>query len=182
MSYSAKVVVKSATANLVRELIDAEPRKTQEQIAIETGFLRSNVLTMIKQGRTRLPLDKIGPFCKSVGVSPNKLLRTALSEYEPELGRLIGEIYSVPMFDGIEPILDTLNAALSEAVQAAKDSYRVEATDGHDLIQSLRLTGELNLEPEKLVGLKRYIKSNMVVIKAGDDVISPIGTPTNSPS
>lgn len=40
--------------------------KTQAQIARECGLPKPNVVSMIKNGQTRLPLDRLAAFAKSV--------------------------------------------------------------------------------------------------------------------
>ena len=42
--------------------------KTQAQIAQECGFARPNVVSMIKLGRIRLPLNRLGAFARSIEV------------------------------------------------------------------------------------------------------------------
>lgn len=175
----ASVVVKSATADVVREMIDSCHTKNQEQIAIETGFTRSNVLTMIKQGRTRMPMDKIDAFAKACGRPPEKLLRTALREYQPELAHCIGQVFNTPMFDGFEELIETFNAAITEAISDAKDSHRSVANDEQEMKQVLRLNGELDTSAEKLRSLKVWIKKNMVTIVAGGQTVPKIATETN---
>src|SRR5262245_9342616 len=68
--------------------------KSQRQIADEVGYDRPNVITMIKQGRTKLPINKVGPFAKALGVDPVHLLRITMSEYMPDtwatIEKLIG--------------------------------------------------------------------------------------------
>ena len=58
--------------------------KTQRQIATECGFENANVITMFKQGNTRLPLNRIGPLAKALEVDPVHLLRLAMREYLPD--------------------------------------------------------------------------------------------------
>jgi hypothetical protein len=71
--------------------------KAQKDIASEIGYDKPNVLTMIKQGKTKLPLTKIGPIAKAIDADPAYLLRLALTEYVPETwsaieGLLPGEL------------------------------------------------------------------------------------------
>lgn len=61
--------------------------KTQRQIAQEIGYENPNVITMFKQGKTRLPVYKVPVVASSLGVDPTDLLRIVLSEYEPEIGQ-----------------------------------------------------------------------------------------------
>lgn len=59
--------------------------KSQRDIAIEAGFDSPNMVTMLKQGKTKLPLGKVGLMAKALETDPVMLLKMALSEYYPEL-------------------------------------------------------------------------------------------------
>lgn len=59
--------------------------KTQSQIALEAGFPRSNIITMFKQGRTKVPIRKVPALAKALGIEPVVFLRVVLNEYQPEL-------------------------------------------------------------------------------------------------
>lgn len=170
-SRQARVVIKSETADLVRQMIDAQDRKNQEEIALETGFVRANVLTMIKQGRTKMPLDKIEAFAKSCGQKPDKLFRTALREYNPEVARMVGRIQKVPMFEGAEEIIDILNTAVTEALSEAKKEHRGAAGSAADMAQVLRLNASLDLDKAKALALKKFIKTNLVKVMAGSEEV-----------
>jgi hypothetical protein len=69
--------------------------KSQIAIAQETGFEKPNIITMIKQGKTKLPLDKIGKFAKAIEVDPVHLLKLCMSEYWPdtwvEMQKIVGQ-------------------------------------------------------------------------------------------
>lgn len=172
MARQARVVVKSKTADLVREWIDSHHTKTQDDIAIETGFTRSNVLSMIKQGRTKMPFDKIEPFAKACGRDPEELLKTALREYAPELARLIGRVQGVPMFEHGEVIIDTFNTAITEVIEEARAAHKEAAQNEVEQQQATRLNAQLNLEASRLSELKKFIKRRMVQVVSGDDVVS----------
>ena len=58
--------------------------KKQYEIALEAGFDSPNVITMIKQGKTKLPINKIGVMSKALEIDPVYLLKLCLSEYQPE--------------------------------------------------------------------------------------------------
>lgn len=57
--------------------------RLQKQIASDAGFDSANMITMIKQGQTKLPLDKVGPLAKAIGADPVQLLKMCLAEYCP---------------------------------------------------------------------------------------------------
>lgn len=63
--------------------------KSQIEISSDVGYPKPNVITMFKQGKTRLPINKIPAFAKSLGVDPVHFLRIAMSEYMPETWEVI---------------------------------------------------------------------------------------------
>lgn len=168
----ARVVVKSETADLVRQMVDDQVDKNQDEIARETGFTRSNVLTMIKQGRTKMPLDKIEAFAKACGREPDRLFRTALREYNPDVARLVGKIYKTPMFEGAEEIVNAFNTAFTEALTEAKKQHRDAASTPGETAQALRLNATLDLTAPKKTALKKFIKVNLVKVMAGSDEVA----------
>lgn len=73
----------SQVALLVTEQIRIIGKK-QLEIAEEAGFENPNVITMIKQGRTKLPLGKVGLVAKALEIDPMYLLKLCIEEYQPE--------------------------------------------------------------------------------------------------
>ena len=47
-----------------------ESGKTQKEIATEIGYDAANVITMLKQGITKLPLNTDGPIAGQLNVDP----------------------------------------------------------------------------------------------------------------
>jgi transcriptional regulator with XRE-family HTH domain len=64
-------------------LIELSP-KSQRQIATEIGYPKANIITMFKQGTTRVPYEKIPALARALGVDPAEMLRRAVREYAPE--------------------------------------------------------------------------------------------------
>lgn len=58
--------------------------KTQRQISEECGFDNPNIITMFKNGLTKLPINRIAPLAKALDVDPAHLLRLVMNEYMPE--------------------------------------------------------------------------------------------------
>jgi len=58
--------------------------KTQSEICADIGYSKPNIITMFKQGRTRVPLDKIGPLSWALGVDGRDFFEKVLYEYMPE--------------------------------------------------------------------------------------------------
>jgi AraC-like DNA-binding protein len=66
--------------------------KTQRQIAEECGFEHPNVITMFKQGLTKLPINRIGPLAKALDADPVHLLRLVMLEYMPDTWQTVEDI------------------------------------------------------------------------------------------
>ena len=58
--------------------------KTQRQITGEVGFISLNMMTMLKQGTTKVPLHKVGPIAEALEVDPLYLFSLVMQEYYPE--------------------------------------------------------------------------------------------------
>lgn len=71
--------------------------KKQLEIAEECGFDKANMITMIKQGKSKLPMNKIGPMAKSLGIDPVNLLKMCLQEYLPDTWEAIQRIVNQPI-------------------------------------------------------------------------------------
>ena len=76
--------------------------KTQIQIARECAFPAPNIITMIKQGHTKLPLAKVGAVAKALDLDPAHLLRLALREYLPDTYDAIESVLSPSMLTANE--------------------------------------------------------------------------------
>lgn len=65
---------------------------TQKEIATELGYSNPNIITMFKQGTTKVPINKIPAFSKVLGIEPERLLALAMEEYSPEVWKSIQSI------------------------------------------------------------------------------------------
>ena len=72
--------------------------KLQEKIAAECGFANSNIISMIKNGVTKLPLAKVGVMAKALDVDPVYLLRLTMTEYMPEVWLVMESIFGRAAF------------------------------------------------------------------------------------
>ena len=71
----------------VAEYLDAQINLSglkQKDIATALGYTKPNIVTMFKQGLTKLPIEKVGPFAKVLGVDPVHLLRIVMNDYMPD--------------------------------------------------------------------------------------------------
>jgi AraC-like DNA-binding protein len=74
---------KVTVAQYIEQMI-ALSDKSQKEIAQECGYSNPNIMSMFKQGLTKLPINKVAPFAKAVGADPVHLLRLVMQEYMPE--------------------------------------------------------------------------------------------------
>lgn len=78
----------SRVAKFISERIRITGKK-QIEIAEEAGFVKPNVITMIKQGKVKLPLAKVGLMAKALEVDPTHLLKMCLEEYQSDTWKAI---------------------------------------------------------------------------------------------
>jgi hypothetical protein len=64
---------------LTKRVLECRPR-TQAEIASGAGFSNANMITIIKQGGSRLPLDRVVPLAKALDVDPAYLLLLGLEQ------------------------------------------------------------------------------------------------------
>ncbi|MEO8243091.1 MAG: helix-turn-helix transcriptional regulator [bacterium] len=62
------------------QVLELKHRKSQAEIAEEAGFVNQNMITMIKKGSTKLPLDRVPALAEALGCDPALLLRLALEQ------------------------------------------------------------------------------------------------------
>ncbi len=58
--------------------------KTQSDIASMIGYPNPNIITMIKKGTTRLPLEKVSLLATALGLDPAELIRSWFNAYAPD--------------------------------------------------------------------------------------------------
>ncbi|MBS0126550.1 helix-turn-helix transcriptional regulator [Thetidibacter halocola] len=63
-----------------RRILELAPRKSQRDIALEAGFKTPNVVSMIKSGATKLPLDRVPAMAAALEVDPRHLFNLALEQ------------------------------------------------------------------------------------------------------
>ncbi|GAC1569098.1 MAG: hypothetical protein NVS3B3_23100 [Aquirhabdus sp.] len=74
---------KLSVAEYISKQIDASS-KSQKQIAEEVGFPKPNMMTMIKQGASKVPIGKIAALAEALNVEKLYLYKLVMQEYEPE--------------------------------------------------------------------------------------------------
>lgn len=75
--------VRTTVAEFIADRLAASD-KTQREISQDCGFESPNIITMLKTGATKLPLNRIGPLAKALNADPAHLLRLVMTEYIPD--------------------------------------------------------------------------------------------------
>lgn len=111
----------SNTATMIATALKRlEGRKKQSQVSKEAGFQHPNMLSMIKHGKSRLPLERVPALAEALEIDPALLFRIALSEnwpgYERVVLRIFGDVLTMEeremiafmrhVCDGKVPLLD----------------------------------------------------------------------------
>lgn len=84
----------------------------QKEIAEALQYDKPNIITMFKQGKTKIPLNKIAPLAKILGIDQLHLLRMAMLEYSPETWSVLESMLGQRMVtDNEYGILEMIRAA-----------------------------------------------------------------------
>jgi transcriptional regulator with XRE-family HTH domain len=82
---------KTSLAEFIATQVDMSDM-TQKEIAQELGYPNPNIITMFKQGITKVPINKIPKFAEVLGIDAKNLLARAMEEYSPEVWESIQSI------------------------------------------------------------------------------------------
>jgi len=63
-----------------KRVMELRPKKSQIEIAVEAGFVSVNMLSMLKGGSSKLPLDRVPSLARALECDPAYLLRLTLEQ------------------------------------------------------------------------------------------------------
>ena len=69
------------TTFLQKRILELRPIKTQAEIASEAGFVNANMISIVKSGSARLPIDRVPALAKALNTDPRHLLQLALEQW-----------------------------------------------------------------------------------------------------
>ena len=82
MSTKTDRALRDAFAARLERLIN-DSDKSQIRMAEELGYDNQNMITMFKQGKTRVPLEKVVPLARALDVDPSALIQAWFTAYMP---------------------------------------------------------------------------------------------------
>lgn len=115
-----------AISEYIHDKIDTCKLK-QNEIAEMLGYDNPNVITMFKQGRTKLPVYIIPKLAKIIEVDPAIMLDKVMSVYEPEKYDAIKEILGDPISEDERDIINALRKIYSPVQILGKKKEIIEA-------------------------------------------------------
>lgn len=66
--------------------------KSQTEIASLLGYPNPNIITMFKQGKTKVPLTKVAELAAALDLDPLHLMRVVMTEYSPETWKVLERV------------------------------------------------------------------------------------------
>lgn len=105
--------------------------KQQLDIAREAGFNKPNIITMIKQGKTKLPMAKVGTMAKALGVDAAYLFQLTMQEYEPDTWEALKDfVFKTPLLTQNEiEIIETIRQSNVPNPKLRTDAERAALLD-----------------------------------------------------
>lgn len=94
-----KPYVDSQLAKYVKHrVLELKPKKSQLQIANEAGFPNPNMVTMIKNGSSKLAMDRVPSMARALECDPAYLLRLSLEQAIGDTAaQSVMEIFGTPV-------------------------------------------------------------------------------------
>lgn len=108
-------------SEFIKRQIEASD-KTQKDIAREVGFAQPNNISMIKDGLTKLPINRVPAFARALSVDPVHLLRITMREYMPETWQVIESMLG-------ESLVTDSEKKLLEIVRKASRNLEIDFED-----------------------------------------------------
>jgi hypothetical protein len=82
--------------------------KTQREIAAAVGYSKPNIVSMMRLGHVKVPINKIPAFATTLGLDPAHFTRLAMREYMPEVWAVLGEVFGESTTNREKQLLELL--------------------------------------------------------------------------
>lgn len=119
----------SKIARYLSKQIDAiSHEKSQREIALEIGYEKPNMISMIKRGETKVPLEKIPALAKALHVDAGHLYRLAMEQYWPGQAEALKQAFGFTVTESEHQVVSYLRELLGsdniELTTALKKSLK----------------------------------------------------------
>lgn len=85
---------------------------TQKEIAEIAGFNSPNIITMLKQGSTKVPVEKITALARALDIDRVEFFELVMKSYRPEEYAVIVEIFGESISDAERKIIKLLREVI----------------------------------------------------------------------
>lgn len=95
-----------------RRVLELKPKKTQAEIAAAAGYTNPNMITMIKQGSSKVALDRVPALAHALEADPAFVMRLALEQAVGDTSaQAIVEIFGTPVTANERGWIEAIRAA-----------------------------------------------------------------------
>lgn len=122
--------------------------KSQYDIAQEIGLPKSNIITMFKQGRTKVPIKLVVPLSKACGQDPAILMRIVLEEYAPDILLALQDSFKMVVNDEDIGLLAPLHRAKAQVERKKQGAALKRAKTPNEAKAAKMVRAVANLSPE----------------------------------
>jgi hypothetical protein len=99
---------------VAKSVLALKPRKTQAEIATQAGFPSANMMSMLKSGALRLPLDRVQPLASALEVDAAYLMLLALEQ-------MVGDTDAKAIVDILSGAMTRNEKTWLQAIREASD-------------------------------------------------------------
>jgi len=95
-----------------RRVLELKSKKSQIEIATEAGYVNPNMITMIKQGSTKVALDRVPALARALECDPAYLMRLSLEQaIGTTAAKAVLEVFGEPVTVNEAAWLDVIRSA-----------------------------------------------------------------------
>ena len=160
----------SRVSEIVQEYLEyarEQHGKTQTDISEEIGLYRSgkptNFLSLVKNGRCKMPVDKIEPFSRACGISdPSTLVEAVADEYYGPIIGLLKKYKRVSYSKSESTILGAVIDAKKEADMELREQEMEKGETRTEQQRAQNMSHPWRFDQKKLDNFKKYVKTNLL--------------------
>ncbi len=113
----------SPTAMMLTKAIE-DSDLTQREIADRVGFKNANIISMLKNAETRVPLERIPALATTLGMDEREFLMVAIEEYHPGVHEVLVDVMGVPLSDAELAIITMFRMSGMRGDIEVSDAFR----------------------------------------------------------
>ncbi|SDF12280.1 helix-turn-helix domain-containing protein [Limimaricola pyoseonensis] len=147
----------SPTATFLKLAI-ANSDLTQREIAHRAGLPKANVLSMMKAGETKVPLNRIPALAEACGVDAATFVRIAMTEYHPAIWRVLETEFGANLTGDEEKLVESWRY-LSERTSGPRPFHEQKRSLATIIIELSRLSEHFRVEEDGQDDLDRLLES-----------------------